>query len=114
MNQRKRFIVIFLVLMTMFSVSGCKKEENRLEDGFYTVEMSDYINGWKEFVTIRVSGSKIVTVEYNSRNSSGFTNPGTFPICAICSIKKGHIPTAIHEHMQLVSWHHKATRESML
>ena len=92
MNQRKRFIVIFLVLMTMFSVSGCKKEESRLEDGFYTVEMSDYINGWKEFVTIRVSGSKIVTVEYNSRNSSGFIKSWDIPYMRNMLDKKGTYP----------------------
>ena len=92
MNQRKRFIMIFLVLMTMFSVSGCKKEESRLEDGFYTVEMSDYINGWKEFVTIRVSGNKIVTVEYNAKNSSGFIKSWDIPYMRNMLDKKGTHP----------------------
>jgi len=92
MIQRKRFIMIFLVLMTMLSISGCKKEESRLEDGFYTVEMSDYINGWKEFVTIRVSGSKIVTVEYNAKNSSGFIKSWDIPYMHNMLDKKGTYP----------------------
>jgi len=92
MIQRKRFIMIFLVLMTMLSISGCKKEESRLEDGFYTVEMSDYINGWKEFVTIRVSGNKIVTVEYNARNASGFIKSWDIPYMRNMLDKKGTYP----------------------
>ncbi len=36
------------------------------------MEMSDYEHGWKEFVTICISGSKIVSTEYNARNSSGY------------------------------------------
>ncbi len=78
--------------MTMLSICGCKKEESRLEDGFYTVEMSDYINGWKEFVTIRVSGSKIVTVEYNAKNSSGFIKSWDIPYMRNMLDKKGTYP----------------------
>ncbi|WP_349947388.1 FMN-binding protein [Lacrimispora sp. BS-2] len=92
MNQRKRFLMIFLVLMLVFSLSGCKKQESRLVDGFYTVEMSDYNNGWKEFVTIRVSGNKIVTVEYNAKNSSGFIKSWDIPYMRNMLDKKGTYP----------------------
>jgi major membrane immunogen (membrane-anchored lipoprotein) len=92
MNQRKHFLLICLVLMLVFSLSGCKKQESRLEDGFYTVEMSDYNNGWKEFVTIRVSGNKIVTVEYNARNASGFIKSWDIPYMRNMLDKKGTYP----------------------
>ncbi|WP_312447045.1 FMN-binding protein [Lacrimispora sp.] len=92
MNQRKHFLMICLVLMLVFSLSGCKKQESRLEDGFYTVEMSDYNNGWKEFVTIRVSGNKIVTVEYNARNASGFIKSWDIPYMRNMLDKKGTYP----------------------
>lgn len=81
-------------------------------DGFYTVEMSDYNNGWKEFVTIRVSGNKIVTVEYNAKNSSGFIKSWDIPYMRnMLDKKKGHTPTAIHVPMQRISWRLKVTWE---
>ncbi|MDR0924643.1 MAG: FMN-binding protein [Hungatella sp.] len=92
MSQRKRFLTAFLVLMLVFSLSGCKKQESRLVDGFYTVEMSDYNNGWKEFVTIRVSGNKIVTVEYNAKNSSGFIKSWDIPYMRNMLDRKGTYP----------------------
>ncbi len=92
MNQRKRFLIIFLVLILVLSVSGCKKKESRLVDGFYSVEMSDYSHGWKEFVTIRVSGSKIVTVEYNARNASGFIKSWDIPYMRNMNENKGTYP----------------------
>ena len=72
MNRAKLAFISLLILLLVFSVSGCKKKESRLVDGFYSVEMSEYSNGWKEFVTIRVSDGKIATVEYNAKNQSGF------------------------------------------
>lgn len=92
MNQRKRFLIIFLVLILALSVGGCKKKESRLVDGFYSVEMSDYSHGWKEFVTIRVSGSKIVTVEYNARNASGFIKSWDIPYMRNMNENKGTYP----------------------
>lgn len=72
MKQLKYHLIIFLILLLVFSASGCNKKEGNLVDGYYTAEMSDYSFGWKEFVTIRVSNGKIVTVEYNAKNQSGF------------------------------------------
>lgn len=92
MKQRKRLFLIFLVLILALSVSGCKKKESRLVDGFYSVEMSDYSKGWKEFVTIRISGGKIVTVEYNARNASGFIKSWDIPYMRNMNDKKGTYP----------------------
>lgn len=43
-----------------------------MRNGYYTAELSDYSFGWKEFVTICVMENKIISVEYNAKNSSGF------------------------------------------
>jgi major membrane immunogen (membrane-anchored lipoprotein) len=41
-------------------------------DGYYSAETSEFDSfGWKEFITIYVSSGKIVSVEYNGKNSSG-------------------------------------------
>jgi major membrane immunogen (membrane-anchored lipoprotein) len=44
-----------------------------MKDGYYTAEVAEFDgHGWKEYVTICVSGGKIITVEYNAYNRSGF------------------------------------------
>lgn len=72
MRKVKRFFILFMICLIAFTMSSCKTEENRLIDGYYTAEMSEYNHGWKEFLVICVSNGKIVTVEYNARNESGF------------------------------------------
>lgn len=43
-----------------------------LHDGYYTAQAAEYNSGWKEFVTVMVKGGRIVSVEYNAENASGF------------------------------------------
>ena len=92
MKLRKGFFMIFLVLMIVLSISGCQKKESKLEDGYYTAEMSDYNKGWKEFVTIRISGGKIVTVEYNAKNASGFIKSWDIAYMRNMNDQKGTYP----------------------
>lgn len=69
----KKLFLGLILLALCLSLGGCAAgPESGLVDGYYTVEMAEYDNGWKEFVTICVSGGKIVTVEYNARNASGY------------------------------------------
>lgn len=64
-----------------------------MQDGYYSAEAAVFDeHGWKELVTIYVNNHKIVTVEYNAKNASGFikswdmnykremdANDGTYP-----------------------------------
>jgi major membrane immunogen (membrane-anchored lipoprotein) len=60
-----------LFLTILFS--ACQKDTLRLSDGYYSAEADSFdSNGWKEFVTIYINNNRIVTVEYNARNSSGY------------------------------------------
>jgi major membrane immunogen (membrane-anchored lipoprotein) len=44
-----------------------------MADGYYTAAAASFDkHGWKEFVSIFVNNNRIVTVEYNARNESGF------------------------------------------
>lgn len=53
--------------------SACSPENKGMQDGYYTAEMASFDkDGWKEFMTICVSNNKIVTIEYDARNSGGF------------------------------------------
>lgn len=69
---RMRGIAVFILALICFCCFGCGKEEQELQDGYYTAEMAEYDFGWKEFVSIGISNGKLVSVEYNARNASGF------------------------------------------
>ncbi len=70
MWKRRALILLVCVFTGLLAVS-CGKEEG-LKNGYYTAEMSEYSHGWKEYVTICVMENKIVSVEYNAENASGF------------------------------------------
>jgi major membrane immunogen (membrane-anchored lipoprotein) len=51
---------------------SCSSHDPLLKDGYYTAEALDFDkHGWKEFVTLCVSGGTIITVEYDAKNSGG-------------------------------------------
>lgn len=59
------------MLLPMLLLGGCGVG-NKMEDGFYTAEMSEYSHGWKEYLCIFVKNDKIVYAEFNARNESGY------------------------------------------
>ena len=65
------FFIVILVAASGFNFSA-DNSANLLHDGYYTAEMAEYINGWKEYLTIYVNHGKIITAEFDGRNSSGF------------------------------------------
>ena len=68
----KRISAIFLSLLLMMSRMTACKSQPELQDGYYTAQVSEFSHGWKEYITILVKGGKIVSVEYNAENASGF------------------------------------------
>lgn len=63
--------LIILILATLFP--ACAQGDPKMRDGYYSAEAANFdANGWKEYISIYVRDNKIVTVEYNARNSSGF------------------------------------------
>ena len=60
------------ILLCGLCLSGCAAKDTDMQDGYYTAQAAEYSNGWKEFVTITVRGGKIISVEYNATNASGF------------------------------------------
>lgn len=65
----KRIMCLVLIFMFLL-VSGCGG--SKMKDGFYTAEMSDYSNGWKEYLCIMVKDDAIVYAEFNAKNPSGY------------------------------------------
>lgn len=73
--MKKRICGIMLCMLICMLFSGCgsdKEADSQWKDGYYTACMGDYNFGWKEYVTICVMDNKIVSVEYNAKNPSGF------------------------------------------
>ena len=65
-------LFVLLILFPILLVS-CGGNDFMLKDGYYTAEEMGYnAQGWKEYLTISVSGGRIILIEYNSYNSSGF------------------------------------------
>jgi major membrane immunogen (membrane-anchored lipoprotein) len=65
------FSVVFIAILlcAACSVSG----DAYASDGYFTAESMEYDgHGWKEFVSIYINNGRIVTVEYNAKNASGF------------------------------------------
>ena len=69
--MRRIISVGMLLLLLAVLLAGCGKTEG-LKDGYYTAQASEYSHGWKEYITIMVKGGRIVSVEYNAENASGF------------------------------------------
>jgi len=84
-------LTALLVILIAPFLTGCQNQEG-LKDGYYTVEMAEYSNGWKEFVTICVSNGKIVTVEYNAKNASGFIKSWDMAYMTRMNSAKGTYP----------------------
>jgi major membrane immunogen (membrane-anchored lipoprotein) len=72
-----------LLLFLAFLFSACSgifsggpspfRGRDRLLDGHYTAEAFSFDSyGWKEFVSVYINQGKIVTVDYNAKNASGF------------------------------------------
>ena len=68
----KRIIAILLSLLLAVPALTACGSQTKLEDGYYTAQMSEFSHGWKEYITILVKGGSIVSVEYNAENASGF------------------------------------------
>jgi major membrane immunogen (membrane-anchored lipoprotein) len=73
--------------------SGCRERPQRYFDGYYTAEAQFFDDhGWKEFVTIYVNNNKIVTVEYNAKNASGFIKSWDMDYMRIMNAVDGTYP----------------------
>jgi major membrane immunogen (membrane-anchored lipoprotein) len=67
----KKYLVFMIIIGIV--ISACQRINVLMKDGYYTAEIAEFDEcGWKEYITICVSGGKIISVEYNACNRSGF------------------------------------------
>lgn len=68
-----KIVCLLLFLLPALLLSGCSKTDFELSDGYFMAQAASYDEyGWKEYVVIYVKDNRIVTVNYNAKNPSGF------------------------------------------
>jgi major membrane immunogen (membrane-anchored lipoprotein) len=69
----KKLAWLIPLLLSATLLLGCADGFVAMRNGYYTAEAKAFDDhGWQEYVTIYVANNRIVTVEYNARNASGF------------------------------------------
>lgn len=66
--NKKIFLGVFILTLLL---QGCGSQ-TKMQDGFYSAEMSGYSHGWKEYVCIMVKNNQIVYTEFNAKDPSGY------------------------------------------
>lgn len=69
--KMKKTAVLLIMTCFLAAFAGCGSG-NKMENGYYTAEMSDFSNGWKEYVCIYVKNDRIISAEFNAKDPSGF------------------------------------------
>ncbi|MDR0886016.1 MAG: FMN-binding protein [Clostridiales Family XIII bacterium] len=75
MRKSRRLAILVLGIILIFSsilLSGCDLTPPKYQDGTYTAIQSEFAHGWKEYVVISIINDKIVSIDYNAKNPSGF------------------------------------------
>ncbi|MDL2259066.1 FMN-binding protein [Eubacteriales bacterium OttesenSCG-928-K08] len=85
--------VAALILLLCVFFTGCSTSSGSMQDGYYTA-IAEFFDdfGWKEYVTIYVSDNRIITVEYNASNSSGFIKSWDMDYMRTMNAKDGTYP----------------------
>jgi major membrane immunogen (membrane-anchored lipoprotein) len=94
-KTRVLFLCGAVVLILISALFYFAYPDETIHDGYYTAEAKHFDeHGWKEIVTIFVSGGKITTVEYNARNSSGFIKSWDMDYMRVMNASDGTYPNA--------------------
>jgi major membrane immunogen (membrane-anchored lipoprotein) len=69
----KKTLALAIPVLAFF-LSGCGEVfPGRIPDGYYSAEAASFDDhGWKEYISLFIVNGRIVTVEYNAKNASGF------------------------------------------
>lgn len=90
-NRKYAALGIALIVLCM----SCGGNRPALKDGYYTAEAESFDSyGWKEYVTICVSGGRIIYIEYNAFNVSGFIKSWDMDYMRAMNVLDGTYPNA--------------------
>ena len=94
-KKRKTTLKTCLVLCFFMQLASCGENAYFLKDGYYTAEAAEFDeHGWKEYLTISVSGGRIILVEYDAFNPSGFIKSWDMDYMRIMNAEDGTYPNA--------------------
>jgi len=80
-------------LIIMLALSGCFQVRTEMRDGYYRAEAAEFdAYGWKEYVVIYVSMGKIITVDYDAFNRSGFVKSWDMDCMRVMNRTEGTYP----------------------
>ena len=84
-----------LALCFVMLLVSCGENTPFFKDGYYTAEAAEFDEyGWKEYVTICISAGRIILVEYNAFNSSGFIKSWDMDYMRVMNAADGTYPNA--------------------
>ena len=72
MKQIRNLTLLLLLVLSLTACGSQTAAQSELQDGYYTAQAAEFNFGWKEYITILVKGGRIISVEYNAENASGF------------------------------------------
>jgi major membrane immunogen (membrane-anchored lipoprotein) len=75
-----------------FLLAGCGEQLYEFQDGYYTAVQKEGEHGWTEYVTINVKNGKIVTMEFQATNASGFIKSWDLDYMRIMNATDGTYP----------------------
>ena len=91
-----KICLVFCLFILFISWGG---SSSTLKDGYYTAEAAVFDEyGWKEYLAICVSGGRIILVEYNAYNSSGFVKSWDVDYMRMMNSEDGTYPNAFTRH----------------
>lgn len=91
--MRKRILLLMTVLTLSVLLSACSQNDSEMYNGYYSAEAATFdSHGWKEYITIYVRDNKIVTVEYDAYNASGFIKSWDMDYMRVMAAKSGTYP----------------------
>jgi major membrane immunogen (membrane-anchored lipoprotein) len=95
--MKVKFVIFALVIIApLVALPGsCSVANYPLKDGYYSAEAAEFdAQGWKEYVTINVSNGRIIMVEFNAFNASGYIKSWDMDYMRLMNASDGTYPNA--------------------
>ncbi|MDR0356977.1 MAG: FMN-binding protein [Clostridiales Family XIII bacterium] len=89
---RALMCLLAALMLGLVLFSGCDAGTEGLEDGYYTAQIAKPDHGWTEFMTICVNNGKIVTMEFQAKNASGFIKSWDMDYMRVMNATDGTYP----------------------
>lgn len=96
----KRTVLAVLMVVVLGVFTACSSSSQPVyKDGTYTAEAAsfDESSGWKDNVTVTVSGGKIVAVDWNGTHKDGGDDKKTMSVSGEYGMKAGGAASEWHE-----------------